>query len=143
MSTIGYIDTDDFDIILTTVFGIGYDTTVITKALTNAYKIILSALLSRGITDDEINLWTRKEEYQSDIAVYLYAKYLGKLTGDDKSKYDPYNRIKELETVSIVTTDEYGVHTVVSNGSFEPQILDLKQINYDLFLEQIENETES
>jgi hypothetical protein len=149
MSTIGFIDQDEFEILLQSVIGsISFsdsDKTLISQCLTEAYNIIISELMGRGITTDQINSWQRRTEYQNNIAIYLYAKYTGRLgSEEDVNKFSQYNKIDELKTVIVVTSvkDENGLETItiVDNGGFEPQIINLIEVNRNLF---IASQTES
>ncbi len=79
---------------------------IITRRLNSAYDIILSALLVRGLTAAQVDLWARGEEYQLDLATYWYGRDAawGTKSGDEKDWVKHFDRTEELKTVAVVDT---------------------------------------
>jgi hypothetical protein len=139
MSTIGFIEQDNFENLLISIIGTGTfstsEQTLIGQCLTESHNLILNELIGRGLTVSQINGWLRKEEFQQNIAIYLFALYTGKI-GDEpsKSKYNPYDLREALKDVTIVTsttTDNVTTYSTIDSGSIG-MILDLAHINKDL-----------
>ena len=120
MATIGFCDETKFGVKLQGVLSHhGADISVkelvlVTDSLTDAYAEIKSALMARGCTAVQVDLWIRGLEFQRDIAIYLCIIGLGKQKGANEDRWHyVYNRRKELAKVAIVLSDG----TVISTGS--------------------------
>lgn len=83
------------------------DSTVAARRLQEAYDVIRSVLLSRGLTLVQISTWQRGEEFQLDIATFWYCKdsgWGGKII-DEVDWTTVFNRLEELKTVSVMDSD--------------------------------------
>lgn len=96
-----------------------------------AYQAIEGALIPRGLTRVQISTWSRGEEFQLDIATYWYCKdsgWGGKMEGE-VDWTTVFNRIKELEKISIVDND--GILLLNGTGPVA-LVMDLLDINNKL-----------
>jgi len=89
------------------------DTTTSARRLAQAYNIILSRLIERGLAKASIDTWLRGEEFQLDIATYWYGCDKGWLRQqrDEKDWLSVFNREEELTTVPLVKTDFTSIST--------------------------------
>lgn len=117
MSTIGYITDENFTKRLKAILrdeSFAFDdieSSLITTSITDAYNLIRSKLISRGVSPTDILNWSRGAEFQSDIAVYMYCISTGlhqtsQNTEDQRSWWKEFDRRKELDTVEVVLGDD-------------------------------------
>lgn len=91
------------------------ETAAFETAIGNAYNLIVSALVARGISRAKVDTWLRLAEFESDIAMYNISTELGVLNGkygDNTDWLKRYDRRTELQTVPLV--DINGVSLLAS-----------------------------
>ena len=136
MAVIGWITDTDFhaqlqQLLSDTTEALSAGEIVIADAkLLESYNIIKSVLFGRGATQADLDAWLRKVEFQGDIATFLYVIVTGKhRANEETSWWKPFDRRKDLLTVSIVKTDG----TLVKlTEDIVADVLDLKAINENL-----------
>lgn len=117
MATIGYLSDTVFIKRLKAVLrdeSFAFDETetdLVTAALTDAYNLIRSKLIARGVAAADILSWSRGSEFQSDIAVYMFCISTGlhqtsANTENQRSWWKEFDRRKELDTVEVVLSDD-------------------------------------
>lgn len=110
----------------------GYgDNVIAARRLEQAYNIIESYLMVRGLTREQISTWARGEEYQLDIATYWYCKDSGwgGKAFDEKDWTKVFDRASELATVPIINNDG----ELLSEGkSYVTKAFNLLDINKSL-----------
>lgn len=108
------------------------DTAVLTRRLDQAFHIIETVLIARGLSAVQISTWSRGEEFQLDIATFWYGKdsgWGGKLI-EEKDWLKVFNRETELIVVPVVSND--GVLLVGGVGEAVAVGMDLMAINQGL-----------
>jgi len=112
-TTIGFTDTDTFAAHLKRAHAgnlelSAEETAVANRRLQDAYNAILAALVKRGVSKTNIDLWVQGEEFQLDIAAYLYFVNSAQLRGGQGKGadwLDRFDRRDELADVTLVKSD--------------------------------------
>ena len=118
MAAVGYTDTDTFEARISKALGgnaalSAADQTVAAAALSNAYYTIIAALLKRGVTKADADLWAQGPEYQLSIALYFYftsgASSRSKQGGD--AWLAAFDLRSDLKTATLIEADGTGIPT--------------------------------
>jgi len=104
------------------------DSIIALRRLDESYNEILGALMARGLTVAQIDLWDRGEEFQLDIATFWYCKDSGwgGKNVDEEDWTTVFDRRKELKKIPITANSVLIESPAVAVG------MDLLSVNRNL-----------
>ena len=85
-----------------------FATAIIAAANESAYRAVQSALIKRGFSQAQIDVWDRRVEFNRDIAVYQYFVRTGvwaRMQSDGREDFEWLDREAELDSVVVTEND--------------------------------------